>query len=1550
MKHINANLDDVTNIEVSLVDTIRVLGLNPENDVVEISPSSSIFTDSGEGGGGAGGDGGELPDNSDGAGGGNTESDQCVTLTSGSSIRFFEIASEGGSAIDDTPFIPEEFGSGDGEFYQARIDISDPGGLSRLRTLFPPGHTGTDFISVTPGTITLSGDALSGGRGQFRYSSAAISGNSVTLGGVLSTTTGGMVGTALHTFSPSGTVFTWGPVRASLQASRPNYAFARSHTFNLGTLLRTRASYSASNFVAGTFAGFQVGDSTTSLVTAVQTAINTENSSFGNITTDWKDIGFDLAINLSHSGGSVTFYVRHVMTGSNYLNTQLFFLADDGQGNPVVMTPENFISGSGNFGAALGDASGVTVAFAPYTPGGTTTRAAIEHLDGNTQWDDTAMTIRVCADGLGGGGLVGMPVDCDPISSNITFRGAMRTSDGLVYANFRTDHWNNQITYIKEAEQGRPVGVLSQNISGLRGAGTDGARAAANQTIFNAIQTALSGNMVTLDPASTLTGLVAAGTAIPVSDSTNLEVGQRFFVGSTKYTITAVGGALPANNITLGQAIGDGATFNNTGARVQDDVVADMWTGRDQFRVTWDIATVGYWPYNPGLGLDNRYLNLTYAPTADTPTERNTITGSRGTNTFNRSVVLRNATRPAAQNPTVISAATTVAITVATPYDSDYIVGERITLTTTHNSVTTTFDATIDSITTGTGTADWVLRDLSLTEDLTVSSITRIECTNTNMMVDVGDGGDTSLGDTEVDGDLDVFGDETVDGDMGVGGDLTVDGDGSLGGDLDVDGDLRSDGDLIVDGDMMGNGVICSGGQGVSENVSATNITNVVVENNLVVSFTYTNTDLQTTLGLGIIPGTRELRTGDYVRVAIGIGEDEVGTYRLVGTITSSTTVFNFSRSSGTLSGIDVGDFFQFYFGGTCLTPDGLDVEDIMMDGDLSVGGDMDVGPPPAPVIPDMCVGILTTAAVSGTTIPVRPEDISEFAVNQVVQVFTLDSADPPMFSVEVSAMNSSISAIDTTLNTITLSAALTTTIAMGDLAVLCRTGALVVPPPPDDGGMGSGLFAGAVYTGFTSALRNQTPSGISGVFNVASQGGNVTSFDIPANAATIRNINRRGISTTDGSIARITNQTTGVSAIVAFSSHNNVSMASCNWDGNSFNFFFGRTAAVIRFTVIQGPFPLPTANTPLAYEGIGMCTNAQGIVISREQIITESLRIGQGTTTITDGDISSTGDLAIQTPSGNITLVSQNISGAGILRTNASGEVSASALSESDFPDITYGDVFTYSVPGATTAGFGTAWRSGSTTGITPTPQTSPRSTLHNGDLVIIVNTTPTPDQMTTYLYVGADAGFGQATFDAANLTQISNFTLGVSGTAGRLPVFDDSDDGVGNSTITDTPTLNETIATDSLRDLEGVSMDTATLVVATGVDYSAYIGGEITFSADYTTDATDNDSNNVTAQLAGNSFTIVAGSTTNEIRFRATGIDIGTDGPSNSGSAVVNLAGAVTVANSLTVTGVGTIGRTGAGSTTTNGISFWSGTMAQYTALTASRDQNTIYYVTDA
>ena len=54
------------------------------------------------------------------------------------------------------------------------------------------------------------------------------------------------------------------------------------------------------------------------------------------------------------------------------------------------------------------------------------------------------------------------------------------------------------------------------------------------------------------------------------------------------------------------------------------------------------------------------------------------------------------------------------------------------------------------------------------------------------------------------------------------------------------------------------------------------------------------------------------------------------------------------------------------------------------------------------------------------------------------------------------------------------------------------------------------------------------------------------------------------------------------------------------------------------------------------------------------------------------------------------------------------------------------------------------------------------------------------------------------------------------------------------------------------------------------------------------------------------------------------------------------------VTVDGNLTVTEG--ITRTGTGTTTTDGISFWSGTNAQYTALGTSRDQNTIYYVTDA
>ena len=221
------------------------------------------------------------------------------------------------------------------------------------------------------------------------------------------------------------------------------------------------------------------------------------------------------------------------------------------------------------------------------------------------------------------------------------------------------------------------------------------------------------------------------------------------------------------------------------------------------------------------------------------------------------------------------------------------------------------------------------------------------------------------------------------------------------------------------------------------------------------------------------------------------------------------------------------------------------------------------------------------------------------------------------MYTVEISPMNTRITAINTTLNTITINNAITATIAQDELAVICRTGDVFIPPPPDEGGMGSGVFQNAVYSGFQGVSQNNSFFGVGGPFNVVSESGNLVSFDIAVSAFTIQNWNGAGISTRDGDVARIENPRTGDQAIVAFRSYDAVSITSAGWDGNAWNWFDGNPQTVLRLTVIQDTWAVPAASDRYTVQGLSTCIDADGNTITRNAIITEVLRIGDGTVRI---------------------------------------------------------------------------------------------------------------------------------------------------------------------------------------------------------------------------------------------------------------------------------------------------------------------------------------------
>ena len=141
-------------------------------------------------------------------------------------------------------------------------------------------------------------------------------------------------------------------------------------------------------------------------------------------------------------------------------------------------------------------------------------------------------------------------------------------------------------------------------------------------------------------------------------------------------------------------------------------------------------------------------------------------------------------------------------------------------------------------------------------------------------------------------------------------------------------------------------------------------------------------------------------------------------------------------------------------------------------------------------------------------------------------------------------------------------------------------------------------------------------------------------------------------------------------------------------------------------------------------------------------------------------------------------------------------------------------------------------------------------------------------------------------------------------------------------------------------------------------GFDFSSFIDGtnvSIDGAGDFSASFTAND--RIRMSDGTNSVDVLFDSGLNNalIIDQIPGVDYSSAPTFSAGATVtVTLLEEVAGVNETTVTGGLTvtegITRTGTGSTTTEGVKFWSGTMNDYTNLGTSRDQNTIYYVTDA
>ena len=1004
MKHLNANLDNTTNIEVPLEETLRILGLDADNNIVEITGLSLGDT----GGGGGGGQGGDNTDGDGGDGGpdGMLEPDLCVDLLIGSGIRFRDSAA---ANVPDLAWLQENFGTAAGEFYDCIIDASD-NGLSTLRDIIPATVADNTFVSVAAGTISFTG-LIPGGTDffQFRYYSASIdrTTNLITLGGMLTTQTAGTLGSVItDTTYDLGNAQVWGPVRTginsiNLPSAMPlpligvnNFAWSRSTTFNLGALLRTPASYIAENFVTGTFSGFQFGgfggENAPDFPAQFQAAIQAWSGNGGfTISTSDQPIptasGFQLACRVTSGSNTVTFVVSNVRTGSNYLDRGLFFTGENGN----EFTTEDFIEGSGSFTAAASIAT--VVSFFPYTPGTGSGRDPIVWVDGNSLWEGDSGTYTVCGDGLGGGevtidgDIVGMEIDCEDIRNSdaditITYNGIATSQPTVLATPFTTDSWTTDSFALQEANQDNPgtlPGILSLNREFHRRRNPNPistAQQAANLVVTNDIVRRLGQNDFELDgntgavstTTNTLTtftidsvdasGRVTATVTlgdIGLSDGSQIEdpvERQRFYVGSFKYIISNVTGAGTAWSFdTTPVASGSNAPALNTVSgltdtyTLTDDIVFQRSIHFGQGIREFSVGTVTYQAYNPGFTLDFRFLQLNYAPDVDTALERNAITGGVGSGS--QGVVLLNRTRLTAVDSSMpIEAMGNLMLTIDGVVDAQYIVGTRVNITVNGG---TTFQATIDSITAGTGDInEWVLTDLSITSDIaTVTSVDSISCVNTNEDVDVGGGGDIIIdGDTEIDGDLDVDGDilndgdSIVVGDLGVGGDSTVEGDSDTGGDSTTGGDSMTMGDSTTGGDQKVDGSICQGGDSFDETagVFSTAVSAGVsyqgeVVSSVLISAVLNDYRLYTTLSVGdymIFQNTDPTDTTDNAALTSG-------TYEITSKTDGTPNILGISRVSGNFKFNQATATITTYTGGTC-TVGG----DETVDGDLLVDGD----------------------------------------------------------------------------------------------------------------------------------------------------------------------------------------------------------------------------------------------------------------------------------------------------------------------------------------------------------------------------------------------------------------------------------------------------------------------------------------------------------------------------------------------------------------------------------------------------------------------------------
>ena len=653
MKHLNANLDNTTNIEVPLINTTRILGLDADNNIVEMDPAGGPdFGDDD-----FNGDGMDMLDTDDGMDVGDTTPGEefCYTLdgdlhpcysvggnvritaTTGSSYVLTEVTSitttpgTGTPAAGDCDNVQEgdaitgeyweweivsqtlgelPWGDFNGNFYDHGIDWPwiYPNGLENWLLFTTEG--GQNGVADGSG---VNYDVFTGRRIYGRFGTNgfpnAEDANNTPIGQTYTSNRGGSEGTTVLR-----------KIRRISEAPAPQWWV---HSANLSVTPFDRALLLQRSVFPINANG------------AIRSITDSDTgNSYRIFNGGWMPLGTTNAERDAFIASHVTNGIYSVGLIADSTN------AFDGSGDLITCTGDGtFMPGDSTTTTtheicvrsvqSVGDGSTGSLSL---TNGGTYNFMPIcDILDLDDTVDRPVDPLDMNPD------LEGDTVDCDTIEGSGNIVVASGASTGRVLYDLATDSWTSSYTNIREAEVQNPP--LTDFLGGDRP------------------------GLLSQNPASYPSGVVPANIA---TDFTALQT-----------------------------AIRDGVADHATGG----GIYARFFQGPNRVQVDYPLADVAYYPYNPGFGLDNRFMFFTYAAGADTPQERVDIHSSAGTpfgspSTQNWQIVDygQSTTAPV----TAVEEGSTLDLDVAdAAYDAtEYYIGRDVRVT---NGDGATFTATISS-------------------------------------------------------------------------------------------------------------------------------------------------------------------------------------------------------------------------------------------------------------------------------------------------------------------------------------------------------------------------------------------------------------------------------------------------------------------------------------------------------------------------------------------------------------------------------------------------------------------------------------------------------------------------------------------------------------------------------------------------------------------------------------------------------------------------------------------------------------------------------------